>query len=301
MSGSRCTASSGSGPDTLLEPGQHRTGAAGHRRSESDPTRTPPVGDERSGPSPDYGPAFTQTENLGEPVLDAPWLEPWIDEPEADPAESEPVVRVLERETLELAFVATLRHLPGTQRAVLILRETLGFSAAEVAEILGTTIPASVNSVMQRARHAVDQRVRDRSRQAELAQLGDDGLRTLVEDFMAAWEEADVPTLVSLLAKDAQFTMPPLPAWFDGRDSGARFVSERLFATPWRLMPLRVNAQPGSACYLRPPDSGGSSGERSTSSRPRGPDHANQQPRRPMFGTANVPLEWPEENLRRER
>jgi RNA polymerase sigma-70 factor (TIGR02960 family) len=192
--------------------------------------------------TPDFGPAWAQTEELGKPVLEPIWLEPWIEEPEADFAESDPAVKVLERESLELAFVAALQHLPGTQRAVLILRDALGYSAAEVAEMLDTT-PASVNSAIQRARQAVEQRIPDRTQQAELAALGDDGLRALVAEFVAAWERADVPALVSLLAEDAQFTMPPLPAWFDGRDSITRFVRERLFAAPWRLMPLRVNAQ----------------------------------------------------------
>jgi ketosteroid isomerase-like protein len=159
---------------------------------------------------------------------------------------------VLEREGVELAFLAALQHLPGTQRAVLILREVLGYSAAEAAAMLDTT-PASVNSALQRARAAVEERVPGRSQQAELARLGDEGVRALVDQFVAAWERADLPALVGLLAEDAQFTMPPLPAWFDGRDSVRRFIAERVFATPWRLVPLWANAQPGFACYLRQP------------------------------------------------
>jgi RNA polymerase sigma-70 factor (ECF subfamily) len=90
---------------------------------------------------------------------------------------------------VELAFVAALQHLPGTQRAVLILREVLGFSAAEVARILDTT-PASVNSALQRARKAVDQRVPAPGQRAELEALGGDGRRELVDAFVAAWERA---------------------------------------------------------------------------------------------------------------
>jgi RNA polymerase sigma-70 factor (ECF subfamily) len=135
---------------------------------------------------------------------------------------------------------------------VLILREVLGYSAAEAAAMLDTT-PASVNSALQRARVAVAERVPGRSQQAELAQLGDEGVRVLVDEFVAAWERADLPALVGLLAEDAQFTMPPLPAWFDGRDSVRRFIAERVFVTPWRLVPLWANAQPGFACYLRQP------------------------------------------------
>jgi RNA polymerase sigma-70 factor (ECF subfamily) len=196
--------------------------------------------------TPDHGPPSIQPDDLGEPVTGPVWLEPWI---EADLADA-----YVEREGVELAFVAALQHLPGTQRAVLILRDVLGFSAAEVAEQLDTT-PAAVNSAMQRARRAVAQRVPERSQQAERAALGEDALRTLVDRFVAAWERADVPALVALLAEDARFTMPPLPAWFDGRDAVAMFLRERVFATPWRLRPLQANGQPGLACYVRQPGS----------------------------------------------
>jgi RNA polymerase sigma-70 factor (ECF subfamily) len=144
--------------------------------------------------------------------------------------------------------VAALQHLPASQRAVLILREVLGFSAAEVAGILDTT-PAAVNSALQRARATVRQRMPARSQQAELAALGPDGRRALVEAFVTAWERADVPALLDLLASDVRFTMPPLPAWFDGREDVGRFLAERVFATPWRLLPIAASGQPAFACY----------------------------------------------------
>jgi RNA polymerase sigma-70 factor (ECF subfamily) len=174
------------------------------------------------------------------------WLEPWPDDSTA--AEPDPAAAYLRRESVELAFVAALQHLPATQRAVLILRDVLGFSAVEVAGILDTTT-ASVNSAMQRARAAVRQRVPDRSQQDELAALGPDGRRGLVDAFVTAWERADVPALLDLLTDDARFTMPPLPAWFDGRGNVARFLTERMFATPWRVRPVTANAQPALACY----------------------------------------------------
>jgi ketosteroid isomerase-like protein len=152
------------------------------------------------------------------------------------------------RESVELAFVAALQHLPGTQRAVLILREVLEFSAAEVASILDTTT-ASVNSALQRARQAVDQRVPPTTQRAELDALGADGRRELVDAFVTAWERADVEALLDPLAEDARFTMPPLPDWFDGREEVGRFLTQRVFATPWRLVPLRANGQLGFACY----------------------------------------------------
>jgi RNA polymerase sigma-70 factor (TIGR02960 family) len=195
----------------------------------------------------DHGPATSNPRDLGEPVTGPVWLEPWPDRLPTDD-EPDPAAAYLRRESVELAFVAALQHLPGTQRAVLILREVLGFSAAEVAEIVDTT-PASINSALQRARAAVQRRVPQRSQQAELAALGPGGRRALVEAFVTAWERADVSALLDLLASDARFTMPPLPAWFDGRRDVGRFLAERVFATPWRLLPIAANGQPAFACY----------------------------------------------------
>ncbi len=188
--------------------------------------------------SADYGPAFDQVDDLGEPVAEPVWLEPY----------PTPEGRWELRESVELAFVAALQHLPATQRAVLILREVLGFSAAEVAGILDTS-PAAVNSALQRARRAVDERVPHPSQQAELDALGPDGRRELVAAFVAAWERADVAALLELLADDARFTMPPLPAWFSGRADIGRFLAGRMFATPWRLVPISANGQLAFACY----------------------------------------------------
>lgn len=197
--------------------------------------------------SPDHGPARSDVHDLGAPVTGPVWLEPWPDDPPAA-EEADPAAAYLRRESVELAFVAALQHLPGTQRAVLILREVLGFTAAETAEILDTT-PASVNSAMQRARAALRRRLPRRTQQHELAALGAEGRRGLVDAFVAAWERGDVPALLDLLTEDARFTMPPLPAWFDGRRDVGRFLAERVFATPWRLVPITANGQPAVACY----------------------------------------------------
>jgi RNA polymerase sigma-70 factor (TIGR02960 family) len=188
--------------------------------------------------SPDVGPAYTQVEELGELDLARHFLEPWATDPEAS---------YLERESVELAYVAALQHLPATQRAVLILREVLQLSAAEVAGLLDTT-PASVNSALQRARATLAARTPTTSQQAELAALGDDGVRRLVGEFMQAWETADVDRIGAVLTDDVRFTMPPLPAWFAGREMVLRFWAERVFATPWRLHPITLNAQPGFVC-----------------------------------------------------
>jgi RNA polymerase sigma-70 factor (ECF subfamily) len=203
--------------------------------------------------SPEHGPPRRDTADLGEPVAGPVWLEPWPDElPAGEPDGADPAASYLRRESVELAFVAALQHLPGTQRAVLILREVLGFSASEAARLLDTT-PASVNSALQRARKAVDERTPATAQQVELDALGAEGRRELVDSFVAAWERADVEAIAELLAKDARFTMPPLPAWFQGREDVVRFFSERMFATPWRLLPIRANGQLAFACYLSVP------------------------------------------------
>jgi hypothetical protein len=106
-----------------------------------------------------------------------------------------------------------------------------------------------VNSALQRARKAVRERVPEKTQQAELDALGTNGSRELVDAFMTAWERADVAALVDLLAKDARFTMPPLSAWFLGQADIGRFFADRMFTTPWRLLPLRANGQPGFAGY----------------------------------------------------
>jgi len=152
---------------------------------------------------------------------------------------------------VELAFVVALQHLPATQRAVLILREVLGFDAAEVAKVLNTTVP-SINSALQRARKTVSRRLPAKSQQATLRDLGEGAERALVEAFVDAWGRSDVGAIVELLARDARFTMPPIPTWFLGRDAIARFFSERIFATAWRLVPLRASGQLAFACYQGP-------------------------------------------------
>lgn len=195
----------------------------------------------------DYGPARSDPHDLGEPVTGPVWLEPWLD-PAAPEEGTDPAAVYARRESVELAFVAALQHLPGSQRAVLILREALGFTAAEVAEMLGTT-PAAVNSALQRPRATLRQRLPGRSQHEELTVLGESGRRALVDAFVTAWQRGDVPALLDLLTEDVRFTMPPLPAWFEGRVDVGRFLAERVFATPWRLVPVVANGQLAFACY----------------------------------------------------
>src|SRR4051795_8110619 len=136
----------------------------------------------------DYGPATDPHDGPGEPLVESVWIEPYPDEAIGiGDGPAGPEARYEQREGLELAFVAALQHLPANQRAVLILREVLGFSAAEVGEALDTTV-ASVNSALQRARKTVEERVPERSQQETLRALGDDGLRELVDRYMTAME-----------------------------------------------------------------------------------------------------------------
>ena len=184
--------------------------------------------------TPELVPALDQTGELGTPDTAHAFVSPF-----------EPSAEYLRKESVELAYVTAMQRLPATQRAVLILREVLSFSAAEVAGQLGTT-PAAVNSALQRARATLGQQ--PPSQQEELAFIGSDAVRALVAEFSAAWQAADTGRLAALLTEDARFTMPPLPAWFDGRAMVLRFLAERVFATPWRLTPITVNAQPGYYC-----------------------------------------------------
>ncbi len=201
----------------------------------------------------DYNPAFQDVWQLGEVNPERSWLEPMPGTLLSESTAS-PEARYDARESVELAFVAALQHLPATQRAVLILREVLAFTAAEVAELLETTV-ASVNSALQRARAALEQRVHGESQQAILNRLGEERQRELATTFIAAWERADVPVLLDMLVEDARFSMPPLPAWFQGHADIGRFLGERCFATPWRMLPTSANGQLALACYQEKPDS----------------------------------------------
>jgi len=204
--------------------------------------------------SPDHGPAFHATADLGQMVTGPVWLEPLPDDggaPGHGDAHDDPADALARRERVALAFLAALQHLPGTQRAVLLLRDVLEYSAAEAADMLGTSV-ASVNSALQRAQKTVKDKMPAVSQAAELQALGESGLDKLLSAFVTAWESRNIEELVRLFTEDVRFTMPPLPAWFDGREFVEKFIVERVFATPWRMLPLRANGQVGLACYMKP-------------------------------------------------
>jgi len=200
----------------------------------------------------DYAPAADPHDGPGEPVIESVWLEPYPDERLGlEGGLLGPDARYEQREGVELAFIAALQHLPARQRAVLILRDVLGFSARETAEALETT-PVSVDSALQRAHKAVNERLPKQSQQATLRSLGDDTLSEVVERYVAAWERSDVEAIVAMLTEDARMTMPPLPTWYDGREEVAVFLSGWPLACGkrWRLIPARANGQLAFGAYL---------------------------------------------------
>jgi RNA polymerase sigma-70 factor (ECF subfamily) len=177
------------------------------------------------------------------PALDVPWLEPFPD------------VRfdVDRRADLRLALVAALQLLPARQRAALVLRDVLEFSAAEVAEQLGTSV-AAVNSALQRARAAL---AAGGAAVGTVVEPDDPGVRATVQRYVAAFEAADVPALVRLLTDDVVMEMPPVPLWFRGRDHYARFM-ERVFrqrGAGWLARPAVANGQPALVTFS--PDGAG--------------------------------------------
>jgi RNA polymerase sigma-70 factor (TIGR02960 family) len=192
-----------------------------------------------------------QPTRLSEPV----WLEPYPDvllEGMADTAPG-PEARYQTKETIGLAFVAALQHLPPRQRAALVLRDVLGFHTAEVADMLGTT-EASVKGALQRARATLEAGIPAGGR--ERAPLPDSPReRELVGRFVDAVEHGDTDGIVALLAEDAWLTMPPEPYEYQGHAAIAAFLHDRpaLRGARLRLVPTRANGQPAFGCYVPDP------------------------------------------------
>jgi RNA polymerase sigma-70 factor (ECF subfamily) len=153
-----------------------------------------------------------------------------------------------QRESVELAFVAALQHLPPNQRAALIMREVLGFTAREVAESMATS-ESSVKSALQRARATLDERLPDRSQQETLRALGDARVRAIVRSYADAFERGDVDGLVALLVEDADWSMPPYRQWYSGLSSIAEFLRTGPATLRWRHLATTANGQPAVGCY----------------------------------------------------
>jgi len=190
------------------------------------------------------------------PVLDPIWLEPYPDallpETRADPA-----ARYDQSESVRLAFLVALQELPPRQRAILLLRDVLGWTAAEVAEMLRLS-GSSVTSALYRARVTLSTRGNEERWVAVVPELDDPVERRLLERYVLAWETADIEGLTLLLKEDATFPMPPLPGWYRGRADIRAFVSATILPGEargrWKLLPTRANGRPAFGLYRRRDD-----------------------------------------------
>jgi RNA polymerase sigma-70 factor (ECF subfamily) len=196
----------------------------------------------------DRGPPSTSNVDIGQLLVESVWIEPYPDDAlGVVDGYAAPEARYEQREAVELAFIAALQHLPARQRAVLIMRDVLGFSAREASESLAMSV-ASVNSALQRARKTVDERLPERSQQATLRSLGDERVRELVEAYIEAWERRDVDAVAALLVEDAVFSMPPWSGWWRGREMIASFAAAES-CSETRSVATRANGQPALASY----------------------------------------------------
>ncbi|MGI8816154.1 MAG: sigma-70 family RNA polymerase sigma factor [Pseudonocardia sp.] len=199
----------------------------------------------------DLGPSSDRAVMGDTPLPEVAWLGPYPDAGLAD-GPAAPHSRYEQREAVELAFVAACQHLPGNQRAALLLFEVLGYSAAEIATIMGTST-ASVNSALQRARTIVAEKIPSATQQQTLREIDDSRLREIVTGYAGALERGDADALVALLTEDVTWSMPPLPHWYHGIKAVTDFAV-RIPLTgcgSWRHLPTSANGQPAVACYLR--------------------------------------------------
>jgi len=200
----------------------------------------------------DLGPAGGIDGSLGT-LPEATWIEPMPDG-RVLPEHGDPAELAESRETLRLAFVAALQHLPARQRAVLILREVLRWKASEVAELLDTSV-ASVNSALQRARSAL---ASSDVSSADAAAPMDEGQQELLDRYVAAFEQFDMDSLISLLHEDATLSMPPYELWLQGHaDLRAWFAGPGAHCEGSRLVAVTANGSPAFGQY-RPSGPGGS-------------------------------------------
>jgi RNA polymerase sigma-70 factor (TIGR02960 family) len=187
---------------------------------------------------------------------EVPWLQPYPDRllDEMAPSDEEPDAVVVERETIELAFLAALQALPPRQRAALIARDVLGWPASETAALLETSV-AATNSALQRARATMQERLPARRAEWSAGETTAEE-RALLEQFIEAHERCDAAAALAVAASDIRVTMPPAPYLFEGLDA-LRPLLERAFGSDrdgdWRLLPTSANRMPAAASYLRRP------------------------------------------------
>ena len=208
----------------------------------------------------DVGPASDPAASIHPPTAEITWLEPFPDEWLRDTSAVNPEARYTDLESISLSFMAALQTLPPRQRAVLILRDVLDFSANETAEVLEITV-SSANSALHRARVTLSQRYQGREIESSASPAQDERTQWLLEHFVQAWETADVEGLVALLKEEAMLAMPPSPSWYQGREAIRIFVAGTVFGENgmfpgkapgrWRLILTRANAAPAFALYQR--------------------------------------------------
>jgi RNA polymerase sigma-70 factor, ECF subfamily len=201
----------------------------------------------------DLAEAGTPDTPVGVPLAETSWVLPIADSQVVDPA-ADPAARIADRESLRLAFVAALQHLPARQRVVLVLREVLRWSAKEVAELLETSV-ASVNSALQRARATLDELA---LRDAEApARPSEEDERRLLEQYLEAFAEYDIDRIVALLRYDVVFDMPPLTLWVRGPEQVAEFMlGQGAACRGSKLIATAANGCPTFAAYKPDPESG---------------------------------------------
>ena len=187
-------------------------------------------------------------------AVDVPWLDPYpghLLEDVASP-DPEPDAVAIGRETIELAFLAAIQHLPPRQRAALLLRDVLGWPARDVAAALETTI-AAANSALQRGRATLRKRLPKRRVEWTAPQPTEEE-RAILRRYMEAQERRDADTVTALLREDARVAFPPMPLWYAGRDAFRTASDEFALPGDYRMVPIVANGQPAIAAYLRPPD-----------------------------------------------
>jgi RNA polymerase sigma-70 factor, ECF subfamily len=197
----------------------------------------------------DFGSAGTpEPSSLGDPHGEATWLQP-VPDAMVVPTGGDPAEVAVARESIRLAFVAALQHLPARQRAVLILREVLQWSAAETAELLGSTV-ASVNSALQRARATLA----DQDLNGGAGEVDDDQ-QALLDRYASAFERYDIESMVALLHEDVVLSMPPYALWLQGPTDVAKWwVGPGAECEHSRLLPITANGMPGFGQYRITPD-----------------------------------------------
>jgi RNA polymerase sigma-70 factor (ECF subfamily) len=194
----------------------------------------------------DVAPAADPEADVPPVASDVAWLDPYPDRL-VDPHEA-----AVARETLEIAFVAAIQHLPSRQRAALILRDAAGFSARETAGLLGTSVPA-VNSVLQRARERLRDRLPSRRSEWVLSDRTTATEREVARRYVEALERRDFAALAELVRADARFSFPPRPVWYDGLEAFRRASDKHAAPGEHLFVPAAANLQPAFAVYLRAP------------------------------------------------